>query len=127
MVGRETSFTEEEKLAILLRMQSGANVSRLADELGIRRQLPYAWREQLRTRGSLAPAQRGRPKKRPPQAPPDQRAAAASLALSAEQRRADALTKARRRIVELERKIGQQDVGRHLEVRNLCRALGKAI
>ncbi|WP_287301300.1 hypothetical protein [Mesorhizobium sp.] len=33
-----------------------------------------------------------------------------SFALSAEQRRADALAKARRRIVELERKIGQQQV-----------------
>lgn len=35
---------------------------------------------------------------------------AASFAVSAEQRRADALAKARRRIVELERKIGQQQV-----------------
>ena len=42
--------------------------------------------------------------------PSDQKTLAASFALSAEQRRADALTKARRRIVELERKIGQQQV-----------------
>ncbi|WP_244604586.1 MULTISPECIES: hypothetical protein [Mesorhizobium] len=35
---------------------------------------------------------------------------AAGFALSAEQRRADGLTKARRRIVELERKIGKQQV-----------------
>lgn len=110
MAGRELTFTEEEKLAILLRMQSGENVSRLADELGIRRQLLYAWRERLRTCGNLAPAPLGRPKKQPPQAPPDQPALAAGSALSAEQRRADALTKARRRIVELERKIGQQQV-----------------
>ncbi|WP_457811084.1 hypothetical protein [Sinorhizobium meliloti] len=40
----------------------------------------------------------------------DPQTLAASFAVSAEQRRADALAKARRRIVELERKIGQQQV-----------------
>lgn len=56
------------------------------------------------------PSRPGRPKKRPPEAPPDRQALSAGFALSAEQRRADVLTKARRRIVELERKIGQQQV-----------------
>ncbi|MER9794752.1 transposase [Mesorhizobium sp. M0213] len=110
MVGRKPRFSEEEKLSMLLRMQSGENVSRLADELGIHRQRLYAWREQLRVCGNLTPSRQGRPKKRPPEAPPDRQALAAGFALSAEQRRADGLTKARRRIVELERRIGQQQV-----------------
>lgn len=110
MVGRKPRFSEEEKLSMLLRMQNGENISRLADELGIHRQRLYAWREQLRTCGNLTPAQPGRPKKRPPEGPSDQKTRVASFALSAEQRRADALSKARRRIVELERKIGQQQV-----------------
>ncbi|RWC21029.1 MAG: hypothetical protein E5V25_08695 [Mesorhizobium sp.] len=110
MVGRKPRFSEQEKLSMLLRMRNGENVSRLADELGIHRQRLYAWREQLRTCGNLMPSRPGRPKKRPPEAPPDRQALAAGFALSAEQRRADALAKARRRIVELERKIGQQQV-----------------
>ncbi len=96
---------------MLVRMHNGENVSRLADELGIHRQRLYAWREQLRTCGNLMPARLGRRKKQPPaEAPPDPQTLAASFAVSAEQRRADALAKARRRIVERERKIGQQQV-----------------
>ncbi|RWQ44835.1 MAG: hypothetical protein EOS84_31860, partial [Mesorhizobium sp.] len=68
-------------------------------ELGIHRQRLYAWREQLRTCGNLMPSRPGRPKKRLPEAPPDRQALAAGFARSAEQRRADALAKARRRIV----------------------------
>ncbi|WP_348625613.1 transposase [Mesorhizobium sp. L2C084A000] len=41
MVGRKPRFSEEEKLSMLLRMQRGENVSRLADELGIHRQRLY--------------------------------------------------------------------------------------
>lgn len=106
MIGRKPRFSEEEKLSMLVRMHNG-----LADELGIHRQRLYAWREQLRTCGNLTPARQGRPKKQPPpEAPPDPQTLGASSAVSAEQRRADALAKARRRIVELERKIGQQQV-----------------
>ncbi|WP_245448913.1 hypothetical protein [Phyllobacterium sophorae] len=95
---------------MLLLRQSGENVSRPADELGIHRQRLCAWREQLRVCGNLTPSRPGRPKKRPPKAPPDRQALAAGFARSVGQRRADALTKARRRIVQLERKIGQQQV-----------------
>lgn len=94
MVGRKPRFSEEEKLSMLARMHNGENVSRLADELGIHRQRLYAWREQLRTCGNLTPARQGRPKKQPPpEAPPDPQTLAASFAVSAEQRRADALAK----------------------------------
>ncbi len=111
MVGRKPRFSEEEKLSMLARMHNGENVSRLADELGIHRQRLYAWREQLRTCGNLMPSRLGRPKKQsPPEVPSDPQALAASFLVSAEQRRADALAKARRRIVDLERKIGQQEV-----------------
>ncbi|MER8824014.1 helix-turn-helix domain-containing protein [Mesorhizobium sp. M0991] len=51
--------------------KGGENVSRLADELGIHRQRLYSWREQLRVCGNLTPSRQGRPKKRPPEAPPD--------------------------------------------------------
>lgn len=53
MVGRKPRLSEEEKLSMLLRMQRGENVSRLADELGIHRQRLYSWREQLRVCGNL--------------------------------------------------------------------------
>lgn len=63
------------------RMVAGENVSALARELSVRRKLLYAWRDALRA-GS------GRP-----EPPPD-----------------GALTQARRRIAELERKIGRQQL-----------------
>ncbi|RWH49662.1 MAG: hypothetical protein EOQ82_32170 [Mesorhizobium sp.] len=78
MVGRKPRFSEQEKLSMLLRMQNGENVSRLADELGIHRQRLYAWREQLRTCGNLMPSRPWCPKKRPPEARPDRQALAAS-------------------------------------------------
>ncbi|MER8970823.1 transposase [Mesorhizobium sp. M0808] len=106
MVGRKPRFSEEEKLSMLLRMQRGENVSRLADELGIHRQRLYSWREQLRVCGNLTPSRQGRPKKRPPEAPPDRQALEAGFALSAEQRRADGLTKARRRLSNLNARLG---------------------
>ncbi|RNJ42645.1 hypothetical protein B5V01_16670 [Mesorhizobium erdmanii] len=58
MVGRKPRFSEKEKLSMLLRLQRGENVSRLADELGIHRQRLYAWREQLRVCGNLTPSRR---------------------------------------------------------------------
>jgi len=104
-------FSREFKLAALARMAAGENVSALARELGVKRKYLYQWRERFRAGGPIALRSRGRPTKaevlgmqaghealrapsgRMPQpAPPDE------LAL------------AQRRIAELERKIGQQQV-----------------
>jgi transposase-like protein len=105
-------FSREFKLAALARMEAGENVSALARELGVRRKYLYQWRDRFRAGGPIALRSRGRPTKAealaieageglpsaaapgpmPPPAPPD------------------ALAKAQRRIAELERKVGQQQV-----------------
>ncbi|MDP9413437.1 MAG: transposase [Pseudomonadota bacterium] len=104
-------FSREFKLAALSRMAAGANVSALAKELGIRRKYLYQWRERFRVGGPAALRSRGRPTQAellemrtgeaveasasaplPPPDPPDE------------------LAKAQARIVELERKIGQQEL-----------------
>jgi len=94
-------FSREMKLAAVGRMLAGENVSALARELRLRRKLLYAWRDNFRSGGPDALRTRGRPRKSAPVAGPE---AAPSPAV------ADALTQAERRIGELERKIGQQQV-----------------
>lgn len=102
-------FSREFKLAVLERMAAGENVSALSRELGIARKCLYQWRDRYRIGGSVALRSRGRPTKaevlamggaaalpsanaKPPPEPPDE------------------LARARRRIAELERKVGQQQV-----------------
>ena len=104
-------FSREFKLAALARMDAGENVSALARELGVKRKYLYQWRERFRAGGPIALRSRGRPTKAevlgmqagsdalprpsgtmPQPAPPDE------------------LTKAQRRIADLERKIGQQQI-----------------
>jgi len=104
-------FSREYKLAALRRMLAGENVSALARELGVRRKYLYQWRERFRVGGPIALRSRGRPTKaevlamqageRVPDIP------AASMPPAAPP---DALTTAQRRIAELERKVGQQQV-----------------
>jgi transposase len=101
-------FSREFKLAVLERMAAGENVSALSRELGIARKCLYQWRDRYRIGGAVALRSRGRPTKaetlamgsvtasprssRPPPEPPDE------------------LARARRRIAELERMVGQQQV-----------------
>ena len=92
------SFSLEEKKAVLERLAAGELVSRLATDLGVHRQLIYKWRDAART-GSLG-RRRGPPTR------------AERLAREAAAGEASELELARRRIVELERKIGQQAVER---------------
>lgn len=99
MSKRSRVFSRELKLATLRRMAAGENVSALARELKLRRKLLYAWRDNFRSGGPEALRTRGRPSKSRPTAP-----AEVSPVL------ADELTTAKRRIAELERKIGQQQV-----------------
>ena len=103
-------FSREFKLLALSRMDAGENVSAWSRELKVRRKLFYEWREAFRAGGEAALREPGRPRKgepvlgsrdqgwslsgttriRGPGAPPDE------------------LATARRRIADLERKVGQQ-------------------
>jgi transposase-like protein len=80
-------FLREFKLSALERMKTAGNVAALAEELGIRRELLYDWREKFAAGGAEGLKTSGRP--RPSAQPPG--------ALSAQQR-----------IAELERKVGEQ-------------------
>tara|TARA_B100000315_G_scaffold235623_1_gene250717 strand:- start:916 stop:1305 length:390 start_codon:yes stop_codon:yes gene_type:complete len=87
-------------------MESGENVSALARELGVRRKLLYEWRDAYRAGGAEALRSPGRPRKgtvvvgaRPGGALPKGRSGKSGE---------DELAQARRRIAELERKVGQQ-------------------
>src|ERR1700758_5645416 len=88
-------FSREFKVSVIRRMLAGENVSAIARELPVRRKDLYVWREWFRAGGAEALRGRGRPPKRVATAPP---LAAADLVV------------ARRRIAELERKIGQQQL-----------------
>jgi transposase len=105
-------FSRAFKLSALRRMLSGENVSALARELGVRRKYLYQWRERFRAGGPEALRSRGRPTK------------AEALAIEAhgswtpraedlpavEAAASDPLSRAERRIADLERKVGQQQV-----------------
>ena len=88
-------FSREFKVSVIRRMLAGENVSAIARELPVRRKDLYVWRERFRAGGAEALRGRGRPPKRVATAPPS---AAADLVV------------AQRRIAELERKIGQQQL-----------------
>lgn len=90
------SFSLEFKRAALARLLAGELVSKLASEFGVHRQLIYKWRDAERV-GSLG-RPRGRPSKLEVQSREAGLAEASELAL------------ARRRVAELERKVGQQAV-----------------
>jgi transposase len=95
-------FSREFKLAAVRRMLAGENISALARELEVLRKDLYVWRNRFRAGGPEALRPRGRPRKdrlleQPPERPPDRPAVSA-------------LSAAQRRIAELERKIGQQQV-----------------
>jgi transposase-like protein len=99
-------FSRDFKIGIVCRMLAGENVSALARELKMTRKDLYAWRDRFQAGGPEALRGRGRPPK----------AEAASLAASSTSMKAPAetpateLDAARRRIAELERKIGQQQL-----------------
>ena len=106
-------FSREFKLAALRRMQGGENVGALAHELGIRRKYLYAWLERYRIGGAVGLRSCGRPTREEVLAmgaadgpPPDPEGVL--LPPTAADR--GSLVKAERRIAELERKIGRQQV-----------------
>jgi transposase-like protein len=109
-------FSREFKVAAVRRMLAGENVSALGRELGVRRKYLYQWRERFRLDGALALRSRGRPTKaevlamRPAGGEEPAAGEGSSAAPMPPAAPPDALTKAQRRIAELERKVGQQQV-----------------
>lgn len=88
------TFSRDFKLKALERIERGATISALSAEFGVHRQLLYKWRDAHRA-GRLG-ARRGRPTK------------AEALARAGLIEETSELEAARRRVAELERKVGQQ-------------------
>jgi transposase-like protein len=94
-------FSREFKLKVVRRMLAGENVSALARELKVLRKDLYVWRKRFRSGGPDALRGRGRPPK----------AVSAIVARNITAKQATSPVDAtRKRIAELERKIGQQQV-----------------
>jgi transposase len=98
-------FSREFKISIICRMQAGESVSALSRELKMTRKDLYAWRDRFQAGGPGALRGRGRPRK----------ADAAGSAASADAQAAVGtpaaeLEAARKRIAELECKVGQQQM-----------------
>ena len=93
-------FSAEFKLHAVQRALAGERIATIADELGIRRKLIYAWKDRYAERGEAGLAQpRGRPRKLAEPEPPHEPTTSRGELLAA-----------RRRIAELERKVGQQEL-----------------
>jgi transposase len=93
---RSRVFSRAFKLAAVRRMMAGENVSALSQELQVLRKDLYYWRTRFRAGGPEGLRGKGRPKK------------TEIMALAKEP--SGEVEKARERIAELERKIGQQQV-----------------
>jgi len=93
------SYPKELKEHVLIRLAAGSAVKAIAEELGIGDKQIYRWRAEAREVGADGLRGIGRPRQ-------DEAAAhAASLSLGL-----DPVVVARRRIAELERKVGQQEL-----------------
>ena len=88
------------KQVAVARLAAGENLAEVARDLQLRGRLLYAWRDKVRQGGPAALRGRGRPRK----------GATAVAAQAAGEVGEDALAGAQRRVAELERKIGQQQV-----------------
>lgn len=97
-------FSREFKLAAVRRILAGERIRVLSQELNVLRKDLYAWRDLFRSGGAAALRPLGRPRKS------EARSAPPADAGWAIEMPADEFDLARRRIAELERKIGQQQV-----------------
>lgn len=98
-------FSRDEKLAALERMLERENVVALSRELKVSRKMLYYWRAKYLAGGAAALRGAGQPRKVVEvEPPPEMSGTARPLPPHAE------LVKARTRIVELERKIGRQQL-----------------
>ena len=96
------SFSREFKLEVIGRIEAGESVSALSYELRIKRELLYRWRDAYRAGGGLA--------LRSKRGPPSRAEALEMAAARPSGGPGDELAAAQRRIAELERKVGQQQV-----------------
>src|SRR5271169_5305308 len=98
---KQSEYGTELKLAAVRRVLAGKSVSAVAQELGIRRKRLYVWKDRYTELGEAGLAHRrgGRPRK----------PAAAVNGSEATAGRGELLA-ARKRIAELERKVGQQEL-----------------
>jgi len=93
-------FSLELKLGAVKRALAGERIATLAEELGVRRKLIYDWKDRYARLGEAGLVQRrGRPRKR-----------AEAFVDSEPMAGRGELLAARKRIAELERKIGQQEL-----------------
>lgn len=99
---KRAEYTEELKLAAVRRVLAGESVTVVAQELGIRRKRLYVWKDRYAELGEAGLLRRrgGRPRKQIP---------LGSDASAATAGRGELLA-VRRRIAELERKVGQQEL-----------------
>ena len=97
---KRRSFTQAYKFAAVKRMATAESIQGLADELGVQYGLLYNWRNNLRVGGEEALRRVGRPSRTIP---------AESAAAVTPSDPGDPAA-AQRRIEELERKIGQQQL-----------------
>ena len=101
-------FPRSFKLLAVRRMEGGTNISQLARELKVRPHMLYAWRDKVRAHGPKGLRNPGRPGRTELDRPSEE-ANEEALERSTTGPPMD-LASARRRIAELERKIGQQQV-----------------
>ena len=98
---KQREYGTELKLAAVRRVLAGESVSAVAQEFGIRRKRLYVWKDRYAELGEAGLVHRrgGRPRKQ----------AVAGHGLEARAGRGELLA-ARKRIAELERKVGQQEL-----------------
>lgn len=96
MTDQRGFYSRAFKLAALERMAAGENVSALASELGVKRTRLYEWRDRFRRGGEAGLRGRGRP--------------SGGVGVEVAPAPLDDLAAAKRRIAELERKVGQQEL-----------------
>jgi len=101
-VRKQAEYAVELKLAAVRRVQAGESVRAVAEELGIRRKRLYVWKDRYAELGEagLQRQRGGRPR---------QEAWEAGNGSEATAGRGELLA-ARKRIAELERKVGQQEL-----------------
>jgi len=111
----QRAFSTEFKERIVLRLEAGARLGAVADELGIRRKLLYEWRDAHRRLGVAGLNRKRGPKpgskgsgSSPGRASPGLPSGPDSAPAAA--RPGDELAQAKARIAELERTIGRQQV-----------------
>ena len=99
---KRTEYATALKLAAVRRVLAGESVRAVAEELGVRRKRVYVWKDRYAQLGEVGLAHRsgGRP----------QKGASAEVSGSDAMAGRGELLAARKRIAELERKVGQQEL-----------------